>query len=79
MSVSLRAPSATIINPHVQFGKNLQRRTWSFFQLWFSVGTDPKIRTVELDGKKIKLEMRSVTVILESELEVDMKSCFGPF
>ena len=42
------------------------------------MGTDPKIQTVELDGKKIKLEMRSVTVILESELEVDMKSCFGP-
>ena len=48
------------------------------FQLWFSVGTDPKIRTVELDRKKIKLEIGSVTVILEGELEVDMKSCFGP-
>ena len=41
------------------------------------MGTGYKIRTVELDGKKIKLEMRSVTVILEGELEVDMKSCFG--
>ena len=56
-------------NPHVPFHKNLQRRTWSIFQLWFSVGTDPKIGTVELelelelDGKKIKLEIGSVTVI----------------
>ena len=42
------------------------------------MGIDPKIRTVKLDGKKIKLEIGSVTIILEDELEVDMKSCFGP-